>query len=156
MWSQQLTELLEPVVVALGYELVCLELGGSGRSSTLRLFIDAPTGVGLDDCARVSREVAAVLDVEDPIPHAYQLEVSSPGLDRPLVKPEHYRRFRGERVRVQMAIPIEGRRRFEGILNGLSGGTVELRTAEGLVQLPLREIERARLLPNLNAERKAR
>ena len=156
MVNRRLTEMLEPVVAALGYELVLLEISGSGRASTLRVYIDAAKGVDIDDCTKVSREIAAVLDVEDPIPHAYRLEVSSPGLDRPLVKPEHYQRFRGERVRVQMALPIEGRRRFEGVLNGLSGGAVELRTNEGLVQLPLREVERARLIPNLSSERNAK
>src|ERR1700679_1677097 len=105
------TALLEPVVADLGYELVLLEYSPHKSSATLRLFIDAAEGVNLDDCAKVSREVAATLDVEDPIRQSYQLEVSSPGMDRPLVKPEHFQRFRGEQVRIETLAPMAGNRR---------------------------------------------
>ncbi|HZR36126.1 MAG TPA: ribosome maturation factor RimP, partial [Nevskia sp.] len=95
-----------------------LEFNPHKGSATLRLYIDAEEGIDIDDCARVSREVAATLDVEDPIKQAYQLEVSSPGLDRPLVKPEHFRRFRGDLAKIELLAPLPGsnRRRFRGEL----------------------------------------
>jgi ribosome maturation factor RimP len=101
--QERVQALLEPLVEGLGYELVCLELHGSGAHALLRLYIDAPQGIGLDDCERVSREVSAALDVADPISGSYRLEVSSPGLDRPLAKPEHFRRFAGRQAKLQLA-----------------------------------------------------
>lgn len=144
----RLTELLEPVVNALGYELVLLEFNPHRGSATLRLYIDAPAGITLDDCERVSREVAAALDVENVITQSYRLEVSSPGLDRPLIKPEHFLRFRGAIAKVQMFAPVNGRRRFQGVIAGLADDAVTLDTAEGTVQLVLGQIERARLVPD--------
>ena len=146
--SERLTALLEPVVNALGYELLLLEFSPRQGTASLRLFIDAPAGVLLDDCARVSREVAAILDVEDPIQQAYQLEVSSPGFDRPLVKPAHFRRFLGEKVKVQMLVPVAGRRKFSGELLEAGEQEIVVRTMEGPVKLPLVDIERARLVPD--------
>lgn len=151
--EQHLQRLLEPVVEALGYELVLLEKVGSGRTTTIRLYIDAETSIGIDDCEQVSREVTAALDVEDPIPGAYRLEVSSPGADRPLVKPIHFRRFSGARVRVQMVMPLSGQRRFTGVLEDFRDGTVCLRSERGdVVELPLSEIERARLIPDFGVD----
>ena len=148
MLRERLNALLEPVVNALGYELILLEFSPHQGSASLRLYIDAPEGILIDDCEKVSREVAAVLDVEDPIRQPYQLEVSSPGFDRPLVKPEHFRRFKGEMAKVQMVAPVGGRRRFQGVLENASEREVLLLTAEGSVSLPLADIERARLVPN--------
>ncbi|MBX6420232.1 MAG: ribosome maturation factor RimP [Sinobacteraceae bacterium] len=152
--SERLTQLLEPVVNALGYELVLLEFSPHRGHANLRLYIDRLSGgdgIGLDDCEKVSREVAAALDVADPIPHSYRLEVSSPGLDRPLVKPVHFRRFRGAQVRVQTLAPLAGRRRFLGELVDADDTTVTLRTAEGSLRLPFADIERARLVPDYAA-----
>ncbi|TXH03407.1 MAG: ribosome maturation factor RimP [Nevskiaceae bacterium] len=152
MLRERLTELLEPVVVALGYELVLIEYSPSRGASMLRLYIDAPGGINVDDCARVSREVSGVLDVEDPISGAYQLEVSSPGLDRPLAKPEHYERFAGAQARIQLLAPREngkaGQRRFIGIIAGVDAHSVTLNTPEGPVKFEFSEIERARLVPD--------
>ena len=149
---ERLTELLEPVIEALGYELVLLEYSPSRGSSMLRLFIDAPGGINVDDCARVSREVSGVLDVEDPIQGAYQLEVSSPGLDRPLAKVEHYERFIGEQAKIQLLAPREsgtaGRKRFVGKIVGVSTRSVTLDTTDGPVEFEFTEIERARLVPD--------
>jgi ribosome maturation factor RimP len=142
-----LVELLEPVVEAMGYELVLLEYAPHKGSGTLRLYIDATGGITLEDCERVSREVEGVLDVEDPIRSGYRLEVSSPGLDRPLVKKSHYERFVGEQVKVQLLIPRDGRRNFLGVLRGVKGEAIELELPEGPIDLPLAEIERARLVP---------
>jgi ribosome maturation factor RimP len=148
--KERLTALIEPLVASLGYELLLLEFSPHKGAASLRLFIDAPDGVGLGDCERVSREVAATLDVEDPIPQSYQLEVSSPGLDRPLVKPEHFRRFRGEQVRIEMLAPVGGRRRFRGVLLEASDRDVVVQLPEGAVTLPLADIERARLVPEFD------
>jgi Uncharacterized protein conserved in bacteria len=148
--QERLTHLLEPVVEALGYELLLLEFVAGRSSGTLRLFIDSDSGIGLDDCERVSREVAAVLDVEDPITVAYRLEVSSPGWDRPLVKPAHFRRFVGERVRVQMLVPVDGQRRFSGVLADCDEQDLQIETESGTVRLSLAQVERARLAPGGN------
>lgn len=138
-----LTKMLEPSVNALGFELVAVEMAGT----TLRLYIDSPEGVTVDDCADVSHQVSAVLDVEDPIRGEYTLEVSSPGLDRPLVKPEDFERFAGERVKVKLHQSLDGRKNFVGRLAGLKDGQVVVETDEGRFELELDQIDRARLVP---------
>lgn len=153
MLRDRLIELLEPVVNAIGYELVLLEYSPRDGSGMLRLFIDAPDGITLDDCEKVSREVAATLDVEDVITQAYRLEISSPGLDRPLVKPEHYQRFKGEVARIQMLAPVAGRRRFQGVLLEATDDEVSIDTAEGVITLPLADIDKAKLVPNFDKEK---
>lgn len=141
--------LLEPVVTAMGYELVLLEYHPYGGSGVLRLFIDTANGVTLGDCERVSKEVAGLLDVEDPIPQNYQLEVSSPGLDRPLAKPQHFEQFSGKPVKLQMFTAGEGgRRKYQGVLRGMRGNAVVVETETGEVELALGDIERARLVPD--------
>ena len=151
--QDKLVELLEPVVGNLGYELVLLEFNAHKGSGLVRLFIDAPGGITVGDCERVSREVEGILDVEDPIPQNYRLEVSSPGLDRPLVKPGHFERFAGQVARVQLAAPRAGRRKFQGVLRGMHDERVVVETPDaGTVELPLREIERARLVPDYEKE----
>jgi len=142
-----LIHLLEPAVSGLGYELVELEFAPAGSGSLLRLYIDAPPGISLDDCERVSRQVSAILDTEDPIPGQYTLEVSSPGLDRVLRKPEHFRRFAGNRIRLQLEVPIEGRKRFTGTLleardDGIALEVDGVRRVFGYAQ-----IHKARLVP---------
>jgi len=149
---ERLEQILEPVVVSLGYELILLEYSPSTKNALLRLFIDAPAGIGLEDCERVSKEVAAVMDVEDPIRTAYRLEVSSPGLDRPLVKPAHFARFLNEQAKVQLLAPQNGRRRFVGFIRAIDGSRLTLETAEGVVELSLDDIERARLVPEYDQE----
>jgi len=149
----RLIELLEPVVNAIGYEVVLLEFSPRDGSGMLRLFIDAPDGITLDDCEKVSREVAATLDVEDVISSAYRLEISSPGLDRPLVKPEHFRRFKGEIARIQTLAPVSGRRRFQGVLLGATDDEVTIETADGPITLPLADIDKAKLVPNFDKEK---
>jgi ribosome maturation factor RimP len=113
------------------------------------VYIDGPNGVSVDDCATVSRQLSAVLDVEDPLPGQYVLEVSSPGLDRPLVRPEDFRRFAGQEAKLRMAQPVNGRRNFTGRIAGVTGGNVALETSEGRVELALDQIETARLVPQL-------
>lgn len=140
-----LTALLEPVVEGLGYELVGVEYHPSGRQGLLRVYIDRAEGVGVDDCARVSHQVSGVLDVEDPLPGEYLLEISSPGLDRPVFKPADFQRFAGERVRLRLRGLVDGRRKYRGRLIGLRGETVLIEEAGAEVAVPLAEIDRANL-----------
>lgn len=133
-----------------GCELVQAELCGSGHRTILRVTIDKPGGVGVQDCQRVSHELSVILDVEDPISGSYALEVSSPGLDRPLVKPEDYRRFAGRRVRLKTFGPIEGRRNFSGRLDGLDGEAVRLTLEDQRgISIPLGQVAKARLEADL-------
>lgn len=148
MLTDKLNALLEPVVDDLGYELIYLELVGDGSDRCLRLFIDHADGIGLEDCEAVSREVSALMDVEDPISGNYRLEVSSPGLDRPLAKAEHFQQFIGQEARVQMQFPIEGRKRFRGRILGVEADTVRLEYDGVEVELAIAGMERARLVPD--------
>ncbi|HSC48049.1 MAG TPA: ribosome maturation factor RimP [Gammaproteobacteria bacterium] len=144
---ERLLGLLEPAVEALGYELVELEFHGQGGGSLLRLYIDKAAGVTVDDCEQVSRQVSAVLDVEDPLPGAYTLEVSSPGLDRPLRKQADYARFAGRQAKLELALPRAGRRRYTGTLKGLESDAVLIEVDGEMQRLPLAEIAKARLVP---------
>lgn len=146
--------LLEPGVSALGFEFVDAELVGGSHRPTLRVYIDNPQGVDVDDCAAVSRQLSALLDVEDPLPGGYALEVSSPGLDRPLVTPAHFRRFVGETIKVKLAQPLAGRRKITGCLAqaGDDHAVVEAAGVGGAIErltLAYADIERARLVPRL-------
>lgn len=143
-----LRRMLEPGAKALGFELVDVELEGSGRRAILRVYIDGPEGVGLDDCAAVSRQLSAILDVEDPIKGSYTLEVSSPGLDRPLVRPEDFRRFAGETVKLRTREPIEGgRRNFKGRLAEATDEGIVVEVEGQAYRLSYENIDRARLVP---------
>ncbi len=147
MLRDQLIELLQPVVVNLGYELWELEYAARSGGGLLRLYIDSPQGITLDDCERVSRAVSAVMDEEDPIAGHYTLEVSSPGLDRVLRTAEHFARFNGERVKVETTTPVNGRKRFAGRLTDVSDGQIALEVDGGLVRLPIDGIHKARVAP---------
>jgi len=142
---ERLTQLLEPLLGRLGYELVELEYVPARAHGLLRLFIDAPAGVGLEDCARVSREVSSLLDVEDPIPGAYTLEVSSPGFDRVLRTRAHFGRFLGARVFVELKEPRDGRRRYTGTLLTVDEAGIALEVDRQQVAMRFEEIGKARL-----------
>lgn len=145
---EKLITLLEPSVEALGYELVELEARSNPKGGLIRLYIDGPNGIGLDDCEAVSHQVSGVLDVEDPMPGEYNLEVSSPGIDRPLRTPEHFTRFVGQRVKLELDIPREdGRWRFSGVLTGFADDTLELDVEGDVVQVERQALKRARLVP---------
>jgi len=144
---EKLIGLTEPLLAQLGYELVDLEYVPGRTHAVLRFFIDRAGGVGLDDCERVSREVSALLDVEDPVPTGYTLEVSSPGLDRVLRTPAHFQRFVGERVRVELLQSRDGRRRYTGQLTVLRDTGIELNVDGAMVAVSFAEIGRARLAP---------
>ncbi|MEO7385657.1 MAG: ribosome maturation factor RimP [Gammaproteobacteria bacterium] len=143
----QMVALLEPAVEALGYELVDLELNFSGRRGVLRLFIDRGEGIRVEDCEAVSRQVSNLLDVEDPIVRDYDLEVSSPGLDRKLTKPAHFDQFAGQVVQGRLRKVVDGRRRFTGTLVGRSGTTVTIRVEDADLALPMEDLEVVRLVP---------
>jgi ribosome maturation factor RimP len=144
----ELTALIRRSVEAMGYELVGVELFRKGKSGlTLRLYIDHADGIDLDDCSAVSHQISGVLDVEDPIAEQYDLEVSSPGLDRPLFELEHFERFRGSKARLKLAAMLNGRRKFEGVLAGIEGDDVLLREADDIHRVPISLIDTARLMP---------
>ena len=124
--EQKLQEMLQGAVEDLGYELWGIECQRAGRFMTVRLFIDKEGGVGVDDCADVSRQVSAILDVEDPIADKYNLEVSSPGLDRPLFTLEQFQRYVGEDIAVHLRIPIVDRRKWQGKLEKIENDMLTL------------------------------
>jgi len=144
----QLEDLLSPVVDSLGYEFVGLEYLPQGKHSLLRIYIDKPDGITVDDCGTVSHQVSGVLEVEDPISGHYVLEVSSPGLDRPLFKFEDFERFSGNNVQIRLQIPLDGRRNFKGLLQGVQAADqlVELAIDDEIISLPWGRIEKARLV----------
>ena len=142
---ERLIALIEPVLVRLGYELVELEYAAGRSQAVVRIFIDQAQGISVDDCERVSREVAALLDVDDPIPTAYTLEVSSPGFDRVLRTPAHFERFVGSRVFVELKVPRAGRRRYTGMLQAVNATGIELEVDKQKVEVPFDEIGKARL-----------
>lgn len=150
MTRDELVELLEPAIERLGYELSDLEVKLGGKHGALRVFIDKPDGIGLDDCEKVSLAVSALLDVEDPLPGHYDLEVSSPGLDRKLTKIEHFQRFEGETVKVRMRFPIEGRRRFRGTLVSSDEENIVVDVDGESHTLPVATIDTARLVPGVD------
>lgn len=144
-----LRERLESGVRALGFELVDVELAGGRQHKTLRVYIDSSQGVTVDDCADVSRQLSAILDVEDPFPGTYTLEVSSPGLDRPLVAPADFQRFQGATVKVRLFAPLDGRRNFTGRLVGATQADIVVEVDKEEFRLPFETIERARLVPQV-------
>jgi len=146
---ENLITLLRPVIDNLGYELVGVEYIPQGSYSLLRIYIDSENGITITDCERVSHQVSGLLDVEDVIHGQYNLEVSSPGLDRPLFNEEHFRRFIGELVKVRLSVPLEGRRKFTGIIRGLDNGIVELEVDSETIEMPFQNIEKANLVPDI-------
>jgi ribosome maturation factor RimP len=144
--KERLLELLEPTLAAMGFELADLD-AHVGRRGLLRLYIDRPGGVTVDDCQRVSEQVGAWLDVEDPLPGSYVLEVSSPGFDRRLRTAAHFERFGGEQARIELRDTLGGRRKYVGKLVGVEGGEVVLEVDGERVRLPLSDIAVARLAP---------
>jgi ribosome maturation factor RimP len=145
---QKLNELLQPLVEDLGYEFVGLEYNSNPKHALLRIYIDHENGVGIDDCETVSRETAALLDVKDPIRSHYNLEVSSPGLDRPLFTPEQYRKFSGCVAQVNLFAPQDGRRKFSGPILGADENSIRIEQDGSEVVLELSNIVKAKLVPD--------
>jgi ribosome maturation factor RimP len=140
---------VEPVVTSLGYELVGVEYLIQGRGGLLRVYIDAVEGIALHDCQQVSHQLSGVLDVEDVLHTQYQLEVSSPGLDRPLFTAEHFVRFAGFRAKLKLAVLTKGQRKLRGVLRGMQDDQVLMEIDGEEVALPLSAIDKANLIPDI-------
>lgn len=144
--AQHVSELIEPTVEALGFELIRVTYGG-GRKPTLQIMAERPDGsMSVEDCAKLSRELSMLLDVEDPISGEYMLEVSSPGIDRPLTRKKDFERWLGFDAKVEMNFALDGRRRFRGVLKALEGDTICMETDEGPVELALGDVSKAKLV----------
>jgi ribosome maturation factor RimP len=147
---EKVRQIAAPLAAQEGLELIDVEIGGGGGRQVLRVFIDKANGVSLDDCTSVSRAVSAALDVEDPIQGAYDLEVSSPGLDRPLRTPEHFHKFLGSRVRVKTFGPLpecENRKSFIGILKSYENSTIAVDVDGKVFQVPHAQVSKANVEP---------
>nr|WP_194718677.1 ribosome maturation factor RimP [Pseudomonas typographi] len=147
---EQLQALLAPVVEALGYQCWGIEYVSQGRHTLLRVFIDKDTGIGVDDCEVVSRQVSGVLDVEDPISVEYTLEVSSPGMDRPLFTLEQFAAHVGEHVKIKLRSPFDGRRNFQGLLRGVEEQDVVVQVDNHEFLLPVDSIDKANIIPRFD------
>jgi ribosome maturation factor RimP len=145
--AERLQNIITPTIEDLGFELVRVQLTGAQRP-VLQVMADRADGAPMtvDDCADISRALSALLDVEDPIAGAYTLEVSSPGIDRPLTRLKDFERFAGNEARVETRLPVEGRKRFRGMLRGVQDGKVVLDSAEGSFALPWGDVQRAKLV----------
>ena len=150
--SAELRKLVEPAVTALGYELVGVEFF-QGKTGVLRIYIDSDEGIGVDDCSAVSHQVSGILEVEDPIRGQYSLEVSSPGLDRPLFQASDFDRFAGHQVTLRLLAPVDGQRKFKGVLGGLRDGQVVIEMDKEELVVALDEIDQARLVPDHKSHR---
>ncbi len=145
--ERELETLLTPTVAALGLRVWGIEYLGQGKHSVLRIYIDRDEGVTIDDCEAVSKQVSDVLDVEGTLTSSYTLEVSSPGMDRLLFKPEQYAESIGETVDVRLNYPFEGRRRVVGALTGLENDEMVVQVEDSEYQIPLSNVQRARIVP---------
>ena len=145
--EQQIQQMLEPTVAALGFDLWGVEYLSQGRHSVLRVYIEHEKGISVDDCAAVSEQISGVLDVEDPVKGDYSLEVSSPGLDRPLFEKGHFEQFVGRVARVKLNVAVEGRSNYKGTIIEVDGDEVVLQVEGESVRLPLAQLSSARLVP---------
>jgi ribosome maturation factor RimP len=149
--TAKLTALLQPLVEQLGYEFVGLEYSNNPKNPVLVVYIDSPDGIAVEDCEVVSREAAALLDVEDPVPGHYSLEISSPGLDRPLFTLQHFEKFTGEKAQVNLFAPLQGRRKYKGQILGIIEDQVRLEQDGVEVALEMGNIAKARLVPDYDS-----
>ncbi|NOY67082.1 MAG: ribosome maturation factor RimP [Gammaproteobacteria bacterium] len=144
---EKLQQIVEDVVSSLGYELVGIEYMMRDKSGLLRIYIDKEQGIVLDDCRAVSHQLSGVLDVEDPIAGNYDLEISSPGMDRLLFKASDFDRFAGQRVKIKLVSAIDGRKKFKGLLQGLQEEEVVIEQDGQEIRISLANIDQARLVP---------
>ncbi len=147
-FEHKLTDMLRPAVEEVGVELLGIEFVSAGKHSTLRVFIDHENGIDVDNCADVSRQVGALLDVEDPISTEYNLEVSSPGLDRPLFSLAHYEAVIGETVNVRLSLPLNGRRKFKGMLNAIESDVLIVTVDGEEFELVFSNVDKGNLVHN--------
>ena len=148
-FEQKLTDMLRPAVEETGKELLGVEFISAGNNSVLRLFVDHENGINVDDCAEVSRQVGAILDVEDPISSEYNLEVSSPGVDRPLFELSHFQKVIGEIVNVKLSMPLNGRRKFKGLLTAIENDTLIVEVDSIDYELVINNVDKANLVARL-------
>jgi ribosome maturation factor RimP len=152
MKEEELNALLAPLIRDLGLELVGIEFSPGRGGSLLRVYVDAPERpVTIDDCERASREISAALDVNDPVAGRYTLEVSSPGLDRPLFTPEQFARFIGQAVKINVNLPLDGRRRFHGTITAIEGDRITIEQDGEAVTIVHTNVAKARLAPDYAA-----
>jgi len=144
---ERLTDMLTPAVEAAGFELWGVEFVRAGKHSTLRLYIDHGNGINVDDCALVSRQVGAVLDVEDPINTEYNLEVSSPGMDRTVFSLSQFESFVGQEIFVQLQVPVDNRRKFTGLLKQVEGNRLQFEVEHQSFSVDFAQIKKANLVP---------
>ena len=147
--NSELIELLEPVVMALGYEMLGIEYFKQKDGSLLRLYIDHESGITLDDCARVNHQVIGVLDVHDPIKERYHLEISSPGLDRPLFTLEQFKRYLGQEVKMKFRQKLDGRRKIKGVIKAVEEKAVIVSGGDIDYLIPADVIDSAHLVPKI-------
>ncbi|CAI8715805.1 ribosome maturation factor RimP [Pseudomonas sp. TE6288] len=147
---EQLQALLAPVVEGLGYQCWGIEYVSQGKHSVLRIYIDKEGGILVEDCEAVSRQASAILDVEDPISSEYTLEVSSPGMDRPLFTLEQFAAHAGEQVKIKLRTPFEGRRNFQGLLRGVEEQDVVVQVDQHEFLLPIDSIDKANIIPSFD------
>ena len=148
--DDRLKLLIEPVVTGLGCELWGIEFAAQGNQSTLKIFIDSPNGIKIEDCERVSRQVSGLLDVEEPLKGRYMLEVSSPGMDRHLYTLKQFLDYVGANVKIRLRTAFEGRRNFTGILCAVEDDDVVIRVEEHEYLLPFDAIDRASIIPDFD------
>ena len=145
--EQKLEQILQPTIESMGFELWGLEYVPVGKHSTLRVYIDKPEGVTVDDCADVSYQISSVMDVEDPITAAYHLEVSSPGMDRQLFKPSHFAAYQGKTIQVRTALDVMGRKRFKGPMVSVRDDEIEIEVDGEIYPIPMDLIAKANVVP---------
>ena len=145
--SQELTSLIEPVVTGLDCELWGLEYINRGKHSVLKIYIESASGVDVGDCARISRQVSSLLDVEDPLKGRYTLEVSSPGMDRRLFTRAQYEAYKGARIKLSLRSSYEGKRKYTGLLVGIEDGDVVLRVGDEEILFPFEEVDKTNVIP---------
>jgi len=146
--EEKIENLLKPTIESMGFQMWGCEYLPAGKHSTLRVYIDKdPEGVTVDDCGDVSRQVSAIMDVEDPISNAYMLEVSSPGMDRPLFRPEQYRVYEGQEIQLRTAVAIMGRKRFKGIMTQVNEDGIVVEVDGEAYDIPFGQIDKANVVP---------
>lgn len=145
--NADLENIIRPAVEAAGFEFWGLEYLSQGKHSILRVFIDHENGISVDDCAEVSHQVSGVLDVEDPIKGLYNLEISSPGMDRPLFNDEQFAHYVGEDTEVKLSVPLNGRRKFKGTIEQVEAGILTLRVDGEVYEINCQQVDKAHLIP---------
>jgi len=143
--TSRIEEIAERVARSEGIEVVEVEVKGGGKNQFVRISIDKPEGISHADCENISQQVGTILDVEDVVPGHYTLEVSSPGLERKLLKPGDYERFQGKKAKVTLRAPVENQRHWEGILAGFADGVISLDAAGRQIRIPFDQVEKANL-----------